>query len=771
MASMEEKNQAWEIARKALEKTQMQSQAKKTAAAVGAAGGRPVDPRTDYSMYYYNPYAYYQQSYGSYSGMANYSGYNGGQYYNMFHSAYGQSPCTPMGGTQSNGVLLPAVQNCNEQGQPGMPYKPLPPVPGVSDGNVGNFLDRREVNDLDQGDDRYSYSTPAGHYVPRQSGNNRGPPKSKQAPGAGSIKFNLQKRPHIQQPVSEEPTYVNDSGNNNGHNCGNNVENDDSFSASSQQPMPRSVCAVSNSQEHDVSYTRSGNSMELDGQNGTRRNAEMQQLSNPPQPRSGSGEDSWPENLKNYVNRAFAKCVMDVDKDQVQIYLKGTITKAFQEGSVWTKDWDNEPLPSVYSESLATERQQQQQGSKIAVGTGSRQVNAYQVGSNSGNNNNSGRAGVSGRNRFVRRDRSRSRTRSRSRSRSPYPRRRKRRSSHSSESSSSSGSPWSKNAPRLSSSIVGPTSSSSSSRNFIPLKSKGGDGGFAQNSNAQNKKKRKKNNKKKVNNGSTFTVDEDLATAERLQKRAARFNDGDGSKKQKMMKLTMIINNCGANDESNEIDWSNLTISGTCQDLEKPYLRLTTAPDASTVRPVEVLKESLQMVKEHWLKKHDYHYVCDQLKSIRQDLTVQCKRDEFAIHVYETHARVALEKGDHEEFNQCQTQLKALYSEIGGENRMEFMAYRIIYCIFTANTLDLTTILASLTPIEKHDECIRHALELRSAWALNNYNRFFRLYKDAPKMSGYLIDWFVDRERKNALKAMVKSYVLHSVVLIFVLMR
>ncbi|KAL4787578.1 SAC3/GANP/Nin1/mts3/eIF-3 p25 family-domain-containing protein [Aspergillus varians] len=199
-------------------------------------------------------------------------------------------------------------------------------------------------------------------------------------------------------------------------------------------------------------------------------------------------------------------------------------------------------------------------------------------------------------------------------------------------------------------------------------------------------------------------------------------------------------------------------VVGRCQDLEKRYFRLTSAPNPDTVRPLSVLVKTLDLLKKKWKKDNNYTYICDQFKSLRQDLTVQHIRNEFTVSVYEIHARIALEKGDLGEYNQCQTQLRALYAQQLGGHPTEFKAYRILYFIHTRNWTAMNDALADLTPADKRSAAVKHALDVRSALALGNYHRFFHLYLDTPNMGAYLMDMFVDRERLSALSAISKAY-------------
>lgn len=69
----------------------------------------------------------------------------------------------------------------------------------------------------------------------------------------------------------------------------------------------------------------------------------------------------------------------------------------------------------------------------------------------------------------------------------------------------------------------------------------------------------------------------------------------------------------------------------------------------------------------------------------------------------------------------------------------------------------MASLLAQLTPTEKSDPAIHHALQVHAALATSNYVRFFRLFLSAPNMSGYIMDHFVERERMSALAVMSKA--------------
>ncbi|XP_075979184.1 leukocyte receptor cluster member 8 [Anticarsia gemmatalis] len=441
---------------------------------------------------------------------------------------------------------------------------------------------------------------------------------------------------------------------------------------------------------------------------------------------------NWPEGLEKYIKRCYEKCKSAFDRDQIDICLKGRITAAANKDEIWTRNWDEEPIPSVHSER-----------NNLAVKPVRGTLNLYQKPDNvieppKSKGLLNARGYVAHKNSPQRRRRPHSK--SRSHSRSPV---RKRLSASSASGDEVEEKKTPKGKARL------------KVKDRLSLDQK-------------KPEKYQKGANKKKQSFEQFVVEDFQGNAEKLLKRAERFGNNissvpsiassvqGGNKRQEPTARRPIIQ-----DVDGDYEINNMHIVGTCHDIEKSFLRLTRAPEACEVRPLSVLTSSLKNVKQKWIDNQDYRYACDQLKSIRQDLTVQGIRDGFTVEVYETHARIALEKGDHEEFNQCQTQLKMLYCELPNcaANISEFTAYRILYYIFTNNTLDIGTMCKVLPNVdEETDECMIHAMKTRHAWALGNMRSFFRLYKNAPKMAGYLMDWFVDRERKKYLKYIIKSY-------------
>ena len=258
----------------------------------------------------------------------------------------------------------------------------------------------------------------------------------------------------------------------------------------------------------------------------------------------------------------------------------------------------------------------------------------------------------------------------------------------------------------------------------------------------------------------------------------------------------------GNSDTRNKQQSHEGSFVGENQDLEKAYLRLTDYPKKEDVRPLKVLIKALAHIKNRYIQDEDFEWANEQLKSVRQDMTVQNIQNRFVIDVYETHARILLEHGDLDEFNQCQTMIRSLTEANVGdatltksdsilsdsmacgfegkiplrellvqcpESADEFRGYAILYALVRNSSMDLKTELSRTRKIKgdnesksriKHDResCCDHAMMVVRAIDENDYRTFFRLYESAPHMSAYLMDFLVKRVRDGAYERIVAAY-------------
>ena len=468
----------------------------------------------------------------------------------------------------------------------------------------------------------------------------------------------------------------------------------------------------------------------------------------PPAAPPAGGGSQWPPPLKAYVERCFAACKLDESiREFVTDELKLVIAEATAGGALWTKDWDATPIPTRgggaerhHAPRDRGEKRRRGETRKTRHAAGALgeyaggYAGGYARGELSGDEDEDGSEPGAG----TREKRKKGGTRG-------------------------------KKATNTTASDGGPSDASERTpRRAEPSRS------------SSDAAKRRRSDRFGDGAADGAGAGAALAKAARERRLASmRFALAESS--------AFGGGGTGAGSSlAREETWDALTIVGTCERLEKSYFRLTSAPDPATVRPRAVLEKALARLKRGDTRDGSdrskppsfaYRYATDQLKAIRQDLTVQRLRDGFAAEVYEHHARLALRNGDLGEFNQCQTVLAALYDELrakeaskaavavaagsspgGGADpdpsssdpdpssfasdgfrpfahETEFLAYRVLYAAATRTSgAESTSALARACRL-RADPAVAHALAARAALESGDAVDWFRLRAAARRFT------------------------------------
>mmetsp|Transcript_728 Transcript_728/g.1896 ORF Transcript_728/g.1896 Transcript_728/m.1896 type:complete len:630 (-) Transcript_728:143-2032(-) len=197
---------------------------------------------------------------------------------------------------------------------------------------------------------------------------------------------------------------------------------------------------------------------------------------------------------------------------------------------------------------------------------------------------------------------------------------------------------------------------------------------------------------------------------------------------------------------------------GTRTELFKEYLRQNNEAVCSEIRPVHVLQSAFSEIKRLLESgERDYSWAVKQLKSMRQDLMLQSIEDDFAVRVYEFHARCALTNGDIGEFNQCVTRLRECYDKTRSDDEPEFVAYHLLYCLYEGKS-GVGRVYAGLSPGLRQHRAVAHAWTVCLAYLASDYSHFFELAAECTHLASQLVALVADHARVSAVRAMFAAY-------------
>jgi hypothetical protein len=148
-----------------------------------------------------------------------------------------------------------------------------------------------------------------------------------------------------------------------------------------------------------------------------------------------------------------------------------------------------------------------------------------------------------------------------------------------------------------------------------------------------------------------------------------------------------------------------------------------------------MLKQSFEHCMQKYGGNCDYEYISEQLRSIRQDLTVQHIADPFCMTVYETHVKLAIEHSDLNNFNQSMDVLDELYPKFGSIEQMsEFGCWRILYLVAVDDLTGLYQFVPRLSAEVLASEPVQFALSAWKAAVGGAWVRYLTMWRSAEPL-------------------------------------
>jgi hypothetical protein len=201
------------------------------------------------------------------------------------------------------------------------------------------------------------------------------------------------------------------------------------------------------------------------------------------------------------------------------------------------------------------------------------------------------------------------------------------------------------------------------------------------------------------------------------------------------------------NKSHGDSELGDAKIIGTSTKHEKEYYRLTSAPNPELLRTEDTLKSWLPiLLSECDNLPSQYNYLNSQLKSIRQDLTVQGIENSFTLLVYKTHAEIALENDDIHEFSVCLIRVLELCQSFLAQPDLCFsmdwdkivdvyithIAMKILQLSATQSDSELLDLSHKIQDLNT-SELIIDTMKIYKACLTGDYWSYFQIIKTLPK--------------------------------------